>query len=192
VTAPSALDKQFVEIRDALQQYGRSRFPALHNDVDDLVAQSLSDLWEFLGRQADAGLNRRSPRPESTPDPTILRKVAFTIFKRRAVDALRGPAKRWAIESLEAIEEMPADSEGTQFERAILLQKMLQVCIAELAEASVQDRALFALATGFGRQQDGAMDARSRQRLHRLRERLAAAIRRDLGEDAAALLHQDI
>lgn len=122
----------------------------------------------------------------------MLRKVAFTIFKRRAVDALRRPAKHWAMESLETIEELPADSDGTQVERTVLLQKMLQVCIAELAEASAQDRALFTLATGFGRKQEGAMDARRRQRLHRLRERLGAAIHRELGENAVALLHDDL
>jgi hypothetical protein len=36
------------------------------------------------------------------------------------------------------------------------------------------------------------MAARDRQRLHRLRRRLADAVRRELGEDAQRLLREDI
>jgi hypothetical protein len=191
VTIPAALDREFAELRDALQNYGRSRFPALRRDIDDLVAQSLADLWAYLKREPDT--NERDAKVSMEIEASTLRKLAFTIFKRRAADAYRQGAKRWVTDSLEsdAAKNNIADTSGVDADRAALFRRMLQVCIAELADAPAEDRTLLAVASGLSGPRGKAMSARDRQRLHRLRMRLAAAIRRELGEDAAALLGSD-
>jgi hypothetical protein len=191
VTIPAALDREFAELRDALQDYGRSRFPALRRDIDDLVAQSLADLWAYLKREPDT--NERDAKVSMDIEASTLRKLAFTIFKRRAADAYRQGAKRWVTDSLEsdAAKNDIADTSGVDADRAALFRRMLQVCIAELADAPAEDRTLLALTTGLAGPRAEAMSARDRQRLHRLRTRLAAAIRRELGEDAATLLGSD-
>lgn len=191
MTIPAALDREFAELRHALQDYGRSRFPALRRDIDDLVAQSLADLWAYLKREPDT--NERDAKVSMDIEASTLRKLAFTIFKRRAADAYRQGAKLWVTDSLEsdAAKNNIADTSGVDADRAALFRRMLQVCIAELADAPAEDRTLLAVASGLSGPRGKAMSARDRQRLHRLRMRLAAAIRRELGEDAAALLGSD-
>ena len=191
MTIPAAFDTEFAELRDALQDYGRSRFPALRRDIDDLVAQSLADLWAYLNREPDT--NERDAKVSMDIEASTLRKLAFTIFKRRAADAYRQGTKRWVTDSLEsdAAKNSIADTSGVDADRAVLFRRMLQVCIAELADAPTEDRTLLALTAGLAGSRAEAMSARDRQRLHRLRMRLAAAIRRELGEDAVALLASD-
>jgi len=191
VTIPAALDREFAELRVALQDYGRSRFAALRGEIDDLVAQSLADLWAYLKREPDT--NERDAKASMDIEAPTLRRLAFTIFKRRAADAYRQGAKRWVTDSLESDEAKNniADTSGVDAHRAALFRRMLQVCIAELADAPAEDRTLLAVASGLSGSGGRAMSARDRQRLRRLRMRLAAAIRRELGEDAAALLGSD-
>jgi hypothetical protein len=74
-------------LRTRLRKYGRGRFPALHAEIDDLTSQALSDLWEYLDR-----------RPEAEGvDAQTAGKIAFSIFRRRAVDVFRKSAKEWAV-----------------------------------------------------------------------------------------------
>lgn len=173
--------EQLQSLRNALRNYGRLRFPALHGELDDLVAQAVSDLWEFLSARGMA---------EVTAADAL--RLAYTIFRRRAADAYRKGAQRWAI-SLDSLGESDqADPADARQRQALLYRRMLRICVAELAKADAQDRMLLAGIVGLVEEPDGAMAARDRQRLHRLRRRLAQAVRRELGEDAQRLLREDI
>lgn len=174
-------NEQLHSLRSALRNYGRLRFPALHGELDDLVAQAVSDLWEFLSERGMAEVAAAD----------VLR-LAYTIFRRRAADAYRKGAQRWAV-SLDSLgESEQADPADARQRQALLYRRMLRICVAELAKADAQDRLLLAGIAGLGDEPDGAMAARDRQRLHRLRRRLAQAVRRELGEDAQRLLREDI
>lgn len=175
-------DEQLRSLRRALRNYGRLRFPALHGELDDLVAQALSDLWEFLSERGGGG--------RMAADEVL--RLAYTIFSRRAADAYRKGAQRWLV-SLDSLgDSEQADPADARQRQALLYRRMLGVCAAELAKADQQDRLLLAGIAGLGEAAPGAMGARDRQRLHRLRRRLAQAIRSELGEEAQRLLREDV
>ncbi len=173
--------KQCEELRAKLRHYGQSRLPALHEEVDDLVSQTLSDLWEYL---------ERIPKDQAV-DAQSTHRIAFSIFKRRAVDIFRKNAKQWALNMEDISETEQADPRPYDAIKSDLYEKMLRICIAELAQVPKTDRVLLALIAGIGHESIRAMDARDRQRLHRLRQRLASAIRRKLGEDVNNLLRDN-
>lgn len=179
-------DEQLHRLRRALRDYGRVRFPALQSELDDLVAQTVSDLWEFL--------SLRAATPAGAGHDDIWR-LAYTLFRRRAADAYRKGAQRWALgmDSLDGLTEADqSDPADARHKQALLYQRMLRICVAELAQSDPQDRLLLAGIAGLEDKPRGAMAARDRQRVHRLRRRLAEAIRRELGEDAQRLLREDI
>lgn len=174
-------NKRLEALRHALRNFGRRHFPALREEIDDLTGQTLSDLWEYLEAQRDA----------QVIDADSTDKIAFAIFKRRAVDVFRKRAKKWAL-SLENLSEADLiDDTAADGAKSLLYRRMLRICMAELADFSDSDRLLLTLSAEAGRGRVGAMAARDRQRLHRLRLRLAAAVQRELGEDARALLRED-
>ncbi|SFV16273.1 hypothetical protein [Pseudoduganella namucuonensis] len=172
--------KTIEELRGALQSYGRRRFPALREEIDDLASQALSDLWEYVACGQDEG-----------KDALDLRKLAFAIFRRRAVDGFRRSARLWAL-SLDTLPEaeLPAGA-GVDPARSALYSRMLRICLVELADVAESDRALLSALDSGALAPGQPMAARERQRLHRLRVRLRDAIRRELGEDASQLLRED-
>ena len=172
--------RQLDELREALRNYGRRHFPALHNEIDDLVAQAVSDLWEYLAKRGEIA------------DPSAIRKIGYAILKRRAADTFRKSAREWASSLDNLSEAEQADPAQPDIDRAALYQRMLRICVAELAGAAQEDALLLSMVAGIGPDVDGALDARARQRLHRLRARLAEAIRRELGEDARKLLKDSV
>ncbi|MGO4378547.1 hypothetical protein [Pseudoduganella sp. RAF53_2] len=179
--APEALTgKQLDELRSALRNYVRKHFPGLHDEADDLTAQAISDLWEYLEKRGEI------------PDQPAIRKIGYAILKRRAADIFRKPARDWAMSLDNLSEAEQADPAQPDAWRAALHRRMLHICVAELADASQEDDLLLSMVAGTGPDQKDALDARTRQRLHRLRARLAEAIRRELGEDAKKLLKDSV
>ena len=183
--ADRKLERSLEQLREELRRYGQARFPQLRNEVDELVNQTLFQLWEY--RKSSRSQERSSPLSDSDEHSTI-RRIAFTIFKRRAVDAYRQFAREWATRSdVESMGEEASPDVGA--ERRALLKQMLRVCVAELAHMTAADRALLAeLSEGDSRHE--AVSARDRQRLRRIRQRLSAAISRELGETAGKLLRE--
>ena len=183
--ADRKFEQSLEQLREELRRYGQTRFPQLRNEIDELVNHTLLQLWEY--RKSAQSQKRSSPLSDGDEDSTI-RRIAFTIFKRRAVDAYRKFAREWAIRS----DANSADDEASPdvgAEQRTLLKQMLRVCVAELADMTAADRALLAeLAEGDSRHEP--VSARDRQRLRRIRQRLAAAISRELGETAAKLLRE--
>ena len=172
--------KGFEALRLRLRNFGRSRFPALREEVDDLVSQALTDLLEYL---------KHRPSDQAIDADTIQR-VAFSIFKRRAVDSFRERARLWAQGSEQWPTSERVDPRTNNDVQTDLHKRMLRVCMIELAKAPESDRSLIALVMGIGPNSERSMSARDRQRLHRLRLRLIEAIRRTLGEDVAKQLRE--
>jgi RNA polymerase sigma-70 factor (ECF subfamily) len=185
VAADRKLDKSLEQLREELRRYGQSRFPQLRNEIDDLVNQTLFQLWQYTKGSRS---QERSPPGSAIERDSTVRRIAFTIFKRRAVDAYRKSAKEWAVRSdLESADQQTSPDQGA--ERSALLKQMLRVCIAELADMTSEDRALLAELSEGGPRHE-AVSARDRQRLKRIRQRLATAISQQLGESAAKLLRE--
>ncbi|WP_256079138.1 hypothetical protein [Massilia sp. YIM B04103] len=177
--------KELEGLHEALRSFGHHRFPALREEADDLAAQTLSDVWAYLDGQRGA-----SPLAADA-----VRKLAFTVFRRRAADLFRRRAQQPQLSMEEAPEaELVAEERPTK-ERALLYRRMLRICLAELAQADEQDRLLLARVAdfdpGYVAADYEALAPRERQRLRRLRQRLAEVIRREMGEDARQLLRED-
>lgn len=183
--ADRKFERSLEQLREELHGYGHARFPQLRNEVDELVNHTLLQLWEY--RKGAQSQKRLSPLSDGDENAS-LRRIAFTIFKRRAVDAYRKFAREWAIRSnASSADEEASSSAGA--EQRTLLKQMLRVCIAELANMTAADRGLLAeLSESNPRPQP--VSARDRQRLRRIRERLKAAISRELGETASKLLRE--
>lgn len=171
-------DVQLITLRASLRRAGHARFPLLRADIDDLAAQTVADLWQYL-LQREAG-------PALEAD--AIQRIAHTIFNRRAVDLFRKTRPALAAGADPASAPEPADERAGDLATTALYRSMLRVCVAELSTISEQDQMAVAIATGLASSRGDALTAAERQRLHRVRKRLAAAIGRELGEDAYKLL----
>lgn len=173
-------DEQLTTLRARLRRAGHARFPLLRADIDDLAAQTVADLWQYL-LQREAG-------PALKAD--AIERIAHAIFNRRAADLYRKTRPALAAGAAPASAPAPeqADERAGDLATTALYRSMLRVCVAELSTISEQDQMAVAIATGLASSQGDALTAAERQRLHRVRKRLAAAIQRELGEDAYKLL----
>jgi hypothetical protein len=185
---------EFVKRVQRLLRGQARRFPALQAYVDDLVSSSLQDLWQFALRRPDifTGLE---PAVGWAPSGEVwdgVARVARTILSRRAIDYYRQHAAKWA-DNVHRIDDVVNEVRGNDPTpaRQYLLRQMVQVCMAELARSSAAEReALWSL---LDRSQDSEpLASAERQRISRLRKRLAEAIRMRLGESAQSLLASDL
>ncbi|MEI8255627.1 MAG: hypothetical protein WCJ30_08150 [Deltaproteobacteria bacterium] len=185
------------ELRDFLER----RLPALRAQHDDLLNDALMHLSERV--RAREGLPDGwfgDGRDVDEAARLYFVRLAMTILRRRVADGFRGTAKRWAERADDATLEHAA-GDAPDATRVVTIARMLRVCIDALEGASDHDRALLAGVAGLadaprregdaGADTEQPLDARDRQRLKRLRTRLAAEIRARLGDDVASLLRED-
>jgi len=186
---------EFVEqLQRILRAHGNNHFPALRNQIDDLVSATLADVWRYLKRTPQL-VGAVSPTTGlSEHDLDVVTRVAVTILKRRAADLYRVAAGKWAEQALSHAggSERGAVADTTSIPRRVLLRRMLQVCVAELARCSPEDREVLGTLIGIAAHDRRGFSDVERQRLSRLRKRLAEAIHRELGEPATALLAAEL
>jgi RNA polymerase sigma-70 factor (ECF subfamily) len=193
VSAPFASDDVIRKLLAEIRRYGHARFPPLRHEIEDLANETIADFVEYLAGARQAGGEKGAARPAEALDPLEMRRIAFAIFRRRAVDALRQAARRWTRSIDELGESEIPNAPDEDHAKRILLRQMLRICMAELASMSKEDRNLLAMAGGIvSTESAAALSPRDRQRLHRLRERLAQAIRKELGASAKTLLKEDL
>lgn len=175
------------------------RLPALRSQHDDLVNDTLLDLAQRV--RARDGMPESWYAAASAPIDEASRghfvRLAMTILRRRVADGFRGTAKRWATRATDAALETTA-TDAPDPTRAAHVGAVLRACIETLADASDHDRELLLSAAGVTardghdvRAEDQPLTPRDRQRLKRLRDRLAATIRERFGDDVATLLRDD-
>ena len=190
-------DSSFVtQVQRVLRAHASARFPALRAQLDDLVSSSLQDLWRFALRRPEVFADLR-PEPDQVFSGEAwdgVVRVAKSILSRRAIDHLRHSAASWADGALgQGIDDAEAavPSNDPSMARHHLLKQMIQVCLKELARSSTAERE--ALWEALDRSPDSGPQADAeRQRVSRLRKRLAKAIHARLGESAKSLLASDL
>lgn len=174
-------EQQIADLGTRLRRHGHVKFPLLRTEIDDLAAQAVGELWKFLNDR---------PAGPALDDDAILR-LGYAIFNRRAADLYRKSATQLGGRGDPAPAEDQPDEATADLPKHVLYRRMLAVCAAELATLPEADRTMIALATGLAEGADTAMTPTERQRLSRVRKRLAAAIQRELGDDASRLLRDD-
>ena len=191
-------DPSFVaQLQRLLRARANGHFPALRAHADDLVSQTLQDLWRFAARRPEL-FEKLEPRVGQDLAGEAwdgVSRIALAIFSRRAADLYRHEAARWAKESLSQETDAAAlavPSADPSLPRHLLLRQMLKVCIAELALFSPKDREILWTLIGESGEHKAPRTEAERQRLSRLRKRLAEAIHKRLGESAKTLLAADL
>lgn len=176
-------------IRRELGAYVSRRLRAWREDHDDLVSDTLLALTrEVRGHSSAFPGSWFEPRlPANEAERSHLHKLAMVVLKRRIADLLRKRVPLSKVLVPSEPDRDAADPDAPAPERKVLLAKMLEVTFSVLSGMQPADRDLIAFVAG----ETGlrkALDARERQRLHRLRTKLRDEIIRRLGTDVADLL----
>ncbi len=176
-------------IRKELGAYLGRHLPGWRADYDDLVNDTLLALTRQIHDHSSAfpGSWFQPGLPENDAERSHLHRLTMVILKRRIADFFR---KRAPLSHLFVTgEHHPdvADPDAPTPERKVLLARMLEVTLSVLSGMQPADRDLIAFIAGEAGLRK-ALDARERQRLHRLRTKLRDEILRRLGADAADLL----
>lgn len=141
----------------------RIKHRQLHMHHDDIVQEAAADL---LSWSKDRAL---------TLDEDTLRRVGFRILQRRVTDAVRSAVKHWANE--EPSIEWPDTSADVDPALVLELKQRLRLLMAVLSEFDAEERAMLVGAEiGRGSEFQGPMNATTRKRLARLRERVSTAL----------------
>lgn len=190
---PTWWESQLETIARDARSYVAARFPALGSLREDVVNEALTDFVQRLSdhREGYPASWFTSQGPSDEGERTYLPRLARTILNRRIADQFRRQARQWAQET--SFDETAESLPGATFEdheRRLTLLRMLKVCMETLASMPDEDRQLIAFLTEAAGKDTPLTDAQ-RQRLHRLRVRLAEAIRARLGESVASLLKKD-
>jgi hypothetical protein len=154
--------------------------PALRQAHEDLVAETLKDLTDFIRSSGNAPRAWRAVGAPSPEEAGHLKRLAHTILNRRIADLLRkrhrlGLAMPRGDDDLEAAED------------SILRKTLFGLCMSLIDNLTAEERDLLRRAVA-GRGGGDPMDSRSRQQLRRLRERLAGEVKHRLGYTVKELL----
>ncbi len=184
-------ESELPAIRAEYQKYLRRRLPALREDHDDLLSETMFALSAHINRRVqDLPMAWfRSTVPANEDERLRLYKLGMLILKRRIADLLRlRSSHRWFATtnepSVEAIDPQPIP------DRQIMIRRLLEVTANLLDEMEPEDRDLVALVSrepGFRQ----SLNPRERKRLQRIREKLKARIAERLGDEVTELLRMN-
>lgn len=185
--------RQLETLLPTLREQLRRRLPALRSTHEDLLQEAVADLTARLSshRAQYPASWYAEGAPSDTEEQSYFARLTQMILRRRVADhfreRVRDPARSTAEppepheSTLDAPPPVPAD-------RAALQARMLALCARFVAALPEEDRGLVLLVAGLSDEEDRALDARERQRLHRVRARLGELVRKELGASAASLL----
>jgi hypothetical protein len=178
-------------IRKKLDEYLSRRLRAWAEDREDLVSETLLSLTrEIRGHPSAFPRSWFKPTtPSEESERSHLHKLAMVVLKRRIADLFRKRAPSLNLLGFGEQRHAPVASEASTPERKVLLARMLEITITALSRMPIDDRDLIGFTVG-ERGVRKALNARERQRLHRLRLKLRHEIARHLGEEAADLLRR--
>jgi len=113
------------------------------------------------------------------------------ILRRRIADLFRAETREWSTGWVDSLHAVPSGP-GSNLEKQALLAAILAVIIKQLTSLNQHERDLLALVSGTDGEFEKALEARDRQRLKRLRMKLAAEIRMRFGAKVSDLIADDI
>lgn len=158
-------DQRIESVRANLKSYLRRRYRLLANEHEDLLQQTLSDLFEATRK-----------RSEPIADEELA-ALAYAILKRRIVDRFRRET-RSVIEDLPS--EVPAEphDDGT-FDDRMHYRRLLRAVLVLVDELTPDQQAL--VLDERASDADGPRTPAQRQQLRRLREHLRSRLATEFG-----------
>lgn len=176
-------------VRNGLIAYLRRHLPALKSEHDDLLSDTFLALTKQIQKRSKSlppsWFQQSVPADES--EHSHLHKLAIVILKRRIADLFRKRASHPIFFPIEQVEHELPDPHTEVSERSLILSKMLQVTLKVLDQMPSEDRDLVAFVSRNIGLRLG-LNARDRQRLHRVRNKLKDEIAQHLGAEAVELL----
>jgi len=182
---------QLGELGRAARAYLRRHFPAIVDAHDDIVNEGQAQLAALLSRKPSqypqSWFGGEVPSPE---EQAYLCQLSHTILRRRIADHYRGRLKAPHAVGLDDVPEEQLSGSGEDYEQRLTHVRMLHVCMDFIAALPVEDQVLVSMLSG-ELERSAPLSASERQRVHRLRRRLADEIERQLGQSVAVLLRHD-
>ncbi|MEO8922159.1 MAG: hypothetical protein ABI330_04940 [Caldimonas sp.] len=163
--ARGASDRRFEAVRAELRNYLRRRYRLLANEHEDLLQQTLSDLFEATQKRGE---------PIADEELTAL---GYAILKRRIVDRFRRET-RSVIEDLPSDESSEPHDDGT-FDDRMHYRRLLRAVLVLVDELTPDQQAL--VLDESASDADGPRTPAQRQQLRRLREQLRSRLAVEYG-----------
>ena len=151
------------------------RYSGLAGIHTELLQDAAADLSEYVLKIR----NRQLSDAE-------VRKVGFTILKRRVADVFRAKAIDW-VEHL-PLDLLPSSDPRSDPEFATRYRKLLRLVVGIVAKLDRHDRDLLLRDSSPGGDKSIAMTVAERQQLRRLREQLRVELRERYGIDVSGYL----
>ena len=168
------LDVVLAELRLRWMAWLHLRRRALESFHAEIVQDASADLLQYL-----SGRGQRLHSEEE------IRRIGFTILKRRVADVFRSQALRWA--EAPQPDELPSSDPGADPERVLRYARLLRLVIGLVAKLDRPSRELLMRDSTIGAPNSPLSDA-ERQRLHRLRQQLRHEIKEIHGIDVKQYL----
>lgn len=182
-------ESELPKTRDTLLRHLRARLPALPQEHDDLVQETLLDLTrEVNERGAEYPASWKARRSDlDEADKDRFHALAFTILRRRVADYFTRRHRDWTRSGDLLRTAHTAFPTEPSAERQYLVAQLLRTCVEFLSELSEDERRLVMHVT-LTADTKAPLSAADRQRLHRLRRRLALDVATRFGDRVTDLL----
>jgi DNA-directed RNA polymerase specialized sigma24 family protein len=186
-------ESQLPELRSEFVTYLRHHVPGRLADHDDLANDTLLSISRELRGNSSAFPSSwfRSSIPKIEDERIRFRRLAMLILRRRIADLFRANVRDWSQrESIEDFGNIP--NLDTDPERRMLSRQMLKITLQFLSQLPATDRDIVANLSGMQGGRTDVLGTRARQRLKRLRRRLAKELQKKLGATVAELLREEL
>jgi hypothetical protein len=175
--APDRLDAVLKEIRPQWLGWLRRRHAGLESRHEDIVQDASADLAGYLSRM----------RTREAADEEI-RRIGFSILRRRVADAFRGRVLSWNASA--PLDQVPDTTGGADLERVQDYSKLLRVVMGLLAPLDRASRDLIVRGQEARAPDDVPLSDAERQKLMRLRAELKRKLLERFDIDVTSLLKE--
>jgi hypothetical protein len=184
---------QLEEVSRQASAYLRKRFPRIGEAHEDIASEARAQLAEQITKNpASYPRSWFGPGPATgTEDHSYFFQLAHTILRRRIADHFRTQTLAWARETDLQDAEQTVQSADAPHDRRLTISRLFRLCVEFIAELPPEDQMLISRLTGESAGSGLPLTAAERQRVHRLRERLAADVKKRLGEPVSTLLREE-
>jgi DNA-directed RNA polymerase specialized sigma24 family protein len=185
-------ESQLPTVRGQLASFIRKRLPTRHDDHDDLINETFLSFCKQIQRHPVAFPEAwfRAKEPENDRDKLYLQQFLTIILRRRIADLFRKETRTWITSWDDSLDD-PANDLELNSERQVLFAAMLATIVKTFADLSESEREVLALVSGSSGTFEKTLHARERQRLRRVRAKLAAKMKKRFGSKVSELLKED-
>jgi DNA-directed RNA polymerase specialized sigma24 family protein len=175
---PESLARQLAQLQSRWLSWLRIRHWALKPLHEEIAQSAVADLLEYVSQRSPAVI----PAEE-------LKKIGFTILRRRVADQYRSKVSAWADESV--LEELPSADPSSDPEEVLTYSRLLRAVLALIAKLDRPARELLLRDESPSLPRGRPLTEVERQRRVRLREELRRQLTETYGVDLKQFLRSN-